>query len=266
MSSSILLPHEMIINDNTPGEIWVPGKGLERPTGLELRNRKTPFGAMAGAPAFPAKYRIPRSEWEARIKEKERLKANLSDLAAISGLPCKAQNPTNYCWVFAPTYCVELLFTLQGQGKVQLSPASAGGPIKNWRNVGGWGEEALAFIIKYGLVPSSKWPDTAIDKRLNTPANRQLAMDYRVTEWWELQPGNLDELISCLLRGWPVAVGYNWWGHEVTAVEAVWVDGEVAIRIRNSWGMGWGAKGYSILQGHKMLPDDAVSPRLATAA
>ena len=74
------------------------------------------------------------------------------------------------------------------------------------------------------------------------------------------------QLISCLLRRIPVAVGYDWWGHEVTAVDAIWLDGTVAIRIRNSWGMSWGNKGFSVLQGNKMIPADAVCARVAVAA
>jgi C1A family cysteine protease len=46
----------------------------------------------------------------------------------------------------------------------------------------------------------------------------------------------------------------------------VGLDGTHAIRIRNSWGMGWGSQGYGILQGAKMRADDAVSPRSAIAA
>jgi hypothetical protein len=155
---------------------------------------------------------------------------------------------------------------LQFEQHVVLSPASAGGPIKNFRNVGGWGKEGLEWIVENGLVPVDRWPANAIDRRLYTPENKELAKNYRVTEWWELEPRNLDHLVSCVLRGFPVAVGYTWWRHEVSGVDVVWQEGAVCLQIANSWGTNWGDRGYGLLCGRKMLPDDAVAPRQAVAS
>jgi hypothetical protein len=224
------------------------------------------LGGIPRAPRFPAELLIPRSEWQERIKEKEERKTRLSDIADRAGLPCKDQSQTNYCWINAPTYALELIRILQNQPMVILSPASGGARIKQYQNVGGWGEEAIQFIAEHGLVPVELWPANAISRIYATAENIELARQYRCLEWMECSPRNDDELISCLLRGFPVPVGYNWWGHEVTAVDAVWLDGTHAIRIRNSWGMGWGSQGYGILQGAKMRADDAVSPRSAIAA
>jgi hypothetical protein len=93
-----------------------------------------------------------------------------------------------------------------------------------------------------------------------------LAQQYRVDKWLELEPRNIDQLVSLDLRDIPVPVAYNWWGHEVTAYDAVWVNGEIGIRCRNSWGMSYGHLGFFLLQGNKMYPDDAVAPLTATAA
>jgi len=91
-------------------------------------------------------------------------------------------------------------------------------------------------------------------------------MSYRITEWMELRPRNLEEHISLLLRNIPVAVGLNYWSHEVSDHDAVWLDGTVAVRFRNSWDMDWGDKGFAIRQGSKMYADDAVAPRVALAS
>ena len=168
------------------------------------------------------------------------------------------------CWANAPVYATQVVRSQQNQGLVLLSPASVAAQIKNYKNVGGWGREALEWIVERGIVPVSQWPANAIDRRYATPANLALAMQYRVDEWTELKPRSLDQLVSLLLRRIPVPVGYSWWAHQVTAIDALWLDGEIAIRIRNSWG-NWGENGYGVLKGSRLLPDDAVAPRTALA-
>lgn len=254
---------DIIIHDGTPDRDFQPPSGFS--TGLDLSQR-TAEGYKGVADPFPQALIIPRSEWQARIQEMKELKSGLNDMSIQAGLPCKDQNGTNYCWINAPVHCVEIVRVKQNQKLVLLSPASAGGPITGFRNVGGWGKPGLEWIVANGIVPVDQWPANGISRSYYTDANRELAKDYRITEWWELQPRNLDELISCLFHGIPVAVGYNWWGHEVTATHPEWVDGAIALGIRNSWGMSWGNKGFGILQGSKMLPDDAVAPRVAIAA
>lgn len=265
---------EMVIDDGTPDHVI--DAFVRTPEGMSTGYRPELRGVAPGeyaygdaAQAFPAELLIPRADWQGMIQEMEERQTRISDLVNQAKLPCKNQQQTNYCWVNAPTHCVEVMRVIQNQAMVILSPASAGGPVTGFQNVGGWGKQALLYIIEKGLVPADKWPANAIDRRYNTPENRALALDYRVVEWWELKPRNLDELISCLLRRIPVAVGLNWWSHEVSYYDPVWVNGQIGVRDRNSWGMDWpnaGAGGYSILQGSRLLPDDAVAPRSVIAA
>lgn len=262
MGSSKLMPGERVINDESPSHYHAEPRGMRRGLDLSLRSAD---GYGDAAEPFPRELLVPRSEWQARIQEIEASKSRLSDLATLAGLPPKNQQQTNYCWINAPTYCTEMVRVVQNQPLVLLSPASAGAQIKNYQNVGGWGKEGLEWIIAHGLVPVDRWPANAIDRRYATAENKALALKYRVAEWWELTPGNVDEFISCLLRRIPIAVGYNWWSHEVSMIDPLWLDGDVAVRIRNSWG-DWGENGYGVLQGQRMLPDDAVAPRTALAA
>lgn len=252
--SSKLYRNELIINDETPIEDPPPGMGR----GLDLGLRGPgdyEYGDLA-AP-FPPELLIPRSEWQARIQEMEEKKSRTSDLIRQKKLPHKDQASTNYCWINAPTHCVEINRLQQNQRTVSLSPASAGAQIKNYKNVGGWGKEGLLWILEKGLVPSAKWPDNAIDPRYATPENKQLALDYRTDEWIECKPRNEDQMISLLLRSAPGAGGYNWQSHETTLCDAVWLDGTAATRNRNSW-KNYGDFGFFILQGSRMLADDLV--------
>lgn len=264
--TSELYPGELIYDDSTTeGELMdaAPegGRGLELPC-----DRGDGYGYAGAADPFPASLLIPRSEWQARIQEMEERKTRTSDLVEQAGLPCKDQASTNYCWINAPTHCMEVIRVIQGQPMVILSPASAGAEIKNYRNQGGWGKEGLMFIASRGLVPVSMWPANAIDRRYDTPAAWEEAKKYICLEWWEARPRNLDEQVSLLLRRIPTADGQNHWSHEITGYDVVWLDGAAALRKRNSWGMSYGSRGYFIQQGSKMLADDIVAPRVAVAA
>lgn len=255
--TSSLYSNEVIINDESPDEVWdVQDENCGRGLRLEMRGPGDyEYGEFA-AP-FPDHLLIPESEWEERIKEMEQQKSRISDLIRFAKLPHKDQGRTNYCWINAPVHCLEIVRLQQNQKTVILSPASAGAQIKGYRNVGGWGLEGLQWIAKNGVNTVQQWPANDIDRRFATPANKQAALDYRVDEWVECRPRTVAQMISLLLRRAPGAGGYNWWQHEVTNCDPVWIDGGPAVRIRNSW-QGWGDFGFGILQGSKMLADDLV--------
>lgn len=266
MQSSKLYTGELVVNDENYEHHIQEGIDANDCRGLKLEMRGNADYAYDGyASPFPQELLIPESDWQGIIQEQEEQKSRISDLIQIQGLPSKDQRQTNYCWINAPAHCTEIVRLQQNQPMVILSPASVGAKIKNFRNVGGWGKEGLEGIIKWGLYPISMWPANAIDSRHNTTAGNKEALKYRVDEWIECVPRNKAQMISMLLRRKPGAAGLNWWGHEVTYCECVWLDGQVAVRFRNSWGSSYGKDGFSILQGSKMLADDLVFPMTALA-
>ncbi len=265
--TSELYPGESPIHDSTPFDVLLHPDGDDVGRGLDLSLRGPGEYAYGGvAEPFPAELLIDPSEWQARIQEMEETKTRVSDRIRAAKLPPKNQEQTSYCWINAPTAAVEVVRLFQNQEYVELSPASAGARIKNFQNVGGWGKEGLGFIIDNGLVPVDRWPANAISRQYYTAANIELAKQYRVTEWWELRPRNVNEMVSALLRRMVAPIGLSFWGHEVYAVDPVWLDGTIAVRFRNSWGPGYGDFGFNVLQGSRMLPDDIVVPRVATAS
>jgi len=267
MSSSVLYPNEIILHDATEVPVILGPDGEPFGRGLDLGLRGPgDYEYGDAADPFPSALLIPRSEWQARIKEMEETKTRLSDLIRKRKSPCKNQSSTNFCWFNSPTRCTEIIIMQQRDGlPVVLSPASGACQVTNFRNVGGWGRDALAWIVEHGLNDVNDWPANAIDHKYLTAENKAKALLNRVLEWTELKPRNIDQLISMLLRRIPVACGYNWWGHETTAIDPVWLDGTAATRNENSWGPDYGDQGMFILQGSRMLPDDAVAPRTAAA-
>lgn len=264
---------DFIIHDTTPDGVLFPGN---RGRGLDLTGRPGGYANGLVADPFPDNLIIPRSDWQGMIEEQEVRQNRIPDLCDAYGISVKDQKNTCYCWFNSPTHAVEIIRGIQNQAHISLSPASGAARSTNYANSkpqsdgsigeGGIGIDALKWIIQYGLVPSELWPDNEISPAYATPLAAQEALKYRVDEWWELEPRNLDQLVSCLLLRFPICIGLDWWGHEVTAVAAKWIDGEVAIEIDNSWGTGWGVNGRGVLQGKRMLPDDAVAPRTAFAS
>lgn len=237
----------------------------DRRRGLKLDR---PFARRAygdSADAFPADLVIPREQWADLIRQREADHATNRERMLDGGVKIKDQDGTNFCWAFAPTLCVEIARANAGQPYVSLSPASVACPITNYRNIGGWGKDALDGLRELGAVPSELWPDISRSKKNATDAANTARAFHRAVEWWELQ-NSLDHLVSALLRGFVVAVGYNWWGHEVTAVDPVIYQKDIAILIANSWGEEWSDKGFGLITGRKMVPDDAVVCRTAIAA
>lgn len=250
------LPANMpIIDDETPVAAVCPA---EFGRGLNFQDRDDPFGGLAEPFPLPT---IPRGEWAERIELSEKTGSRLFDMKRHRGFKSLNQGQTNYCWANGVIAAMHYARAVQGLPHVALSPASVAAPIKNYQNRGGWGSEALKYIIEHGVAPQSAWPANAIDRQYVQPS-AVVRKKYKVVEWWELRPRNFEQLVSCLLYRVPIAVGYNWWGHEVMAHDVVVLGrDEFGIMIDNSWGTNWGDHGHSVLTGAKALPDEAVAPR-----
>lgn len=221
--------------------------------------RETPYGQGFAAP-FDDSWLIPESEWKDRIADREANGQTNKQLREYHNIPSLDQNGTNYCWAHGPTCCMQLVQVQSGETLRPLSAASIAAPIKNFQNVGGWGEQAISYMAKNGINEVVDWPINKIDRRYYTEQNKEKALLNRVVDWIDLKPKNFNQLVSCLLRGIPCSVAYMWWSHLVTAIDVVLVDGEICVLIWNSWSDKWGDRGMSVLRGSKKLPDEAIAP------
>lgn len=247
-------------------DVVIDGKKVGR--GLVQRNlQKQPFGTLECATPFNIPT-IPRSEWDERIKDMEAEKSTISDFCSAFKIPIKYQGQSNFCWAFASVHAQEIKAALENLQFEELSPSSVACPIKGWRNQGGLCTQSLAYQSQYGVVPSKYWPDVSFSRSYDTVENNARRAAHQVAEWWELQPGSFDQLMTCLLLGYPVAAAYYWWMHAVLAADPVCLDGrgQYGVRIRNSWGPKWADNGTSILTEDKATPDDAFAPRSVMAA
>jgi hypothetical protein len=260
---STLSPNECIIDDNTDVfELFDPVID-----GVQMRRGYTPrdwdqdgLFSFADELSLPL---IPRSEWAGRVEAMEQGNSRLSDMVKAAGMETKNQQSTNYCWIFAATSALQAARIFQGYPHLELSPASVGCLVTNYRNVGGWSTQGIREGAKSGWAPSSMWPDTAIRRSYDTEEVKAARQRYKLQEWWELRPRSEEEVATCLLCGIPVAVGFNWWGHAVLALDLVSFGNEFGIRCLNSWGPGYGEEGFFVLKGSKRIADDAVAPRAA---
>lgn len=255
------IPDNEPIIDSNNDSLLEPPDGMT--TGYEPRDfEKYPLGFSSPKAEIPI---LSRDEWTDRIEEMERTESRITDVIKATGIKIKDQNGTNYCWIFGVTFAVEVMRAMQGLPYVPLSPTSVGCLIKNFRNQGGWGIEGMEYIIKHGIVPEEHWPCNDFSRKLNKQESWNIAKEYKVIEWMDVEGGNMDLIMTILIDlKLPVPVGFNWWGHLVCAVDPVVLGKkEFGYRIANSWNTGWGEKGYGILTERKASKfSEAIAPRV----
>lgn len=220
---------------------------------------------------------IPKSEWSARIKEKERTKSNLSNLLLSAGIPSTDQNGHGYCWAYSTGGCVQAVREFNSQPYIRLNPHSVAATIKKGADQGGWCGLSCRFLMEHGIAPmgtgDGEWPEHSRRYQDFEPKCRERMEQFKVSEGWINlsladydQEMSFDMVASCLLANIPCALDFNWWGHSVAGFDLVEVSSNAfGIRIRNSWGDGWGDKGFSVLTGSKCIPDNAVGLRVTGA-
>ena len=218
---------------------------------------------------------IPRSEWDARIKEQEERQSSLEHFFnKATNLPVKFlhQNGHGYCWAYSTGNAVMMLRALNNQPYIRLNPHAVAAIIKKGRDQGGWCGLSAKFLREVGIPTEAFWKVHSLNTSQDTPAMRANAALHKVTEnWIDLtsaiydQQLSTDQLASCLLQNIPCAVDYDEWGHSICAVRWVKIEkGSYGPRILNSW-LGWGDNGFGDIQ-RSWTVDSAVALRVTGAS
>lgn len=260
---------EIVINDlnwrNYVGDAVVDGKLKAR--GYVPRDyRKCPVGFMRHVKAFDLPL-IPESEWESRLAAQKAAKARLSDIrnTALNGqrIPSLDQNGQGYCWAYGPVSAMLLARAVAGLPYVDLSPHAVAYTIKGGRDEGGWGIEAMEFIAQRGVPSSEFWPQKSMSRANDNPQTWENAKFHVNSEWMDLEPGNVAQLVTCLLSNIPLCGGFNWWGHEVCLMDLESIR-PLQTRCWNSWTDSWSENGTGILEGSRAIPDGVEAIRVVT--
>jgi hypothetical protein len=264
----------LIIDDSTSNDVLFPkdkGRGGE-PRDILLHPQQ-----MMAAPTEMDL--IPDSEWEDRIKEQDRLRTSLAHIrqkmANGSKAPSLNQGPVGYCWSHSVTHAAMLARGVAMQEYVPLSAYSIAAEIKKGRDEGGWCGLAWEFLKNKGVNSQKMWAQGRRDYQtlIQKPEVIAERKKYRSLEDWVdiarpvySKQLTWKQLISCLLRGDPCALDFNWWGHSVAGLQAVIVEpGSIGVKIWNSWGDEWGEDGEAVLRGSKAVPDGAIAIRTMAA-
>lgn len=271
----------MLIHDTTPTDV-THSKNLARGC-IEPDYTMHPEASRLRR-VLPSEIKlIPQSEWSDRIKERKRLKSNLSDIRRTHGpgggmIPALQQNDGRgrwgFCWAHSSTMAHMLLRAVMGLPYVKLSAFMVASIIKNYRDEGAWGALSLDFIEKNGQCTDAEWPELHVDPSLDTPAMRAVAARHKiVADWADTTVAVYDRSMTeqmgatLLLSGVPVIADYGWWGHSVVLMDWTEIEpgsfGPVGL---NSWGQEWGDHGEFTLQGSRAVPDGAVAPMAAMTA
>jgi len=260
----------IIINDQNYREHLRPVINGQKVRGghLERDWSAHPYGSYYFAKPFDIPL-IPEVEWAERLEERKRKKKQLVEVRnrGMFGkqMPSRDQNGRGYCWAHSSVSAMLLCRAMDNLPYVDLSAYAVACIIKNYRDQGGWCMQSLEWMVENGCPDSKFWPQQAVDRKLDTPEMRANAKLHRFTKWVELEPGNVEQMVTLLLMGIPVVTDFNWWSHSVCTMQLESVK-PLRTRIWNSWGDKWSEDGTGELEERKATPDGAVAPWIVTAA
>jgi hypothetical protein len=227
-----------------------------------------PVSGFGGNPKrWDPAWTMTRSEIVAEAKRLQESGYDVRKEVESRGWQILMQDQTNFCWTHGPVGMAEISSILENGFYVPLSADSVACRLNGFRNQGGWGSQAVQFMAdaEGGIVPRIIWPNgnAGFSRKWLTDEALAAAKIFRVEEYFELPQNSFEVLATCVLRlRRAVAIGLDWWGHEVV-VCGIEVDsrGNLWGVGPNSWGAGWGDRGWFRLAMGRLVASDQVCIR-----
>jgi hypothetical protein len=253
---------EVIIHDGNFGDFIDPVHDgeVKRCTCVPRDWDRHPHGSLMHAKPFDLQT-IPESEWQARLDAQVAAKAQLSnvrDTGMFGGrIPARDQNGKGYCWAHSGVSAHLIARAKMNEPYADLSAYGVACPIKHFQDQGGWGSEGIEFQAEKGCPTSEVWPQQSMSRGNDNPNTWANAALHKFVDWRDLDPGQMrQQLVTCLLLGFPVVSDFDWWSHSVCTIDLVSLN-PFRTRIWNSWGDSWSEGGTGILEGRKAIPSSA---------
>ena len=183
--------------------------------------------------------KIPRHEWDARLKEQVELCTRVSD---FQNFPSHDQDGIPTCWGNGPAHAATTQRVIQGLNYVEMSANSVCVPISGGRR-GGYEGSALAYAAKHGFASVKYWANNDLNKSLMNDPQVQADRKRHVPLEWIDCGNDFDAYMTIALLTIAGAVAYNDWSHVISTADGVLIEkGSYGLRPRNNWGDRWGSK------------------------
>jgi hypothetical protein len=243
----------------------------ERKTGYIERNYATsPLGAVPYCAPFDLPI-IPRSEWKDRIDYMTEHKTRLTDILEFWEYKAGDQDGYGYCWAWGTVQAFILIRAAMGLPFAHLNPHALAAQVMGFRDRGGNTFDAIPWLVEHGCPTFETWPGWSMNRALaESKVVKEDAIQYRLTEWYELRPNNFDQKATCLLNGIPVIAGYSHLGHMMADLDLKYRENrgqiEFGVDTLNSWGATNNGNGRMLLWGQKAVSFDQAAPRVSTTS
>jgi hypothetical protein len=180
---------------------------------------------------------IPRNEW-AEYARNISLRPHVHEVLDQDGV--------GSCATEATAGAIMIARSMHGLEHVTLNPWFIYYKTSGGRDRGSSIDENLAFAREHGCAPESVW---SRDKGWRTRPSEEAyeaAKQFRIEEFYDIT--SIDEMVSCLLAGYPVVYGSN--GHAVCKVAHL--DESKGLDL-NSWGTGWEDDGFGVWASYRAV-------------
>jgi hypothetical protein len=149
------------------------------------------------------------------------------------------QNGVGSCATEAAAQAVMIARAVAGLPHVELNPWFIYHHTSGGRDGGSSIDENLEFVRSKGIAPMSVWPRSKGWRAKPSAEAYEAAKEFTIEEFYDV--ATINEMVSCLLSGFPVVWGSN--GHAVCKVEHL--SDREGLDI-NSWGSDWGDGGFGV--------------------